>query len=65
MKLDEVRLHHRVEESLASRRHENGLDFLHGDDVLALGGRKEGGEISSGHRDLSQKKANGRCTNVN
>ena len=65
MKLDEVRLHHRVEESLASRRHETGLDFLHGDDVLPLEGRKEGGEISSGHRDLSQKKANGRCTNVN
>ena len=64
MKLDEVHLHHRVEESPARRRHETGLDFLHGDDVLALGGRKEGGEIC-GHRDLSQKKANGRCTNVN
>ena len=47
MKLDEVRLHHRVEESLASRRHENGLDFLHDGGVLALRGRKEGGEIST------------------
>ena len=57
MKLDEVYLHHRVDESPASRRHETGLDFLHGYDVLALEGRKEGGEISSGHRDLSQKKS--------
>ena len=65
MKLDEVRLDRRVEDGLAGRRHVTGLGFLHGDDVLALGGRKEGGEISCGHRDLSQKKANGRCTNVN
>ena len=37
MKLDEVRLDRRVEDGLAGRR----LGFLHGDDVLALEGRKK------------------------
>ena len=41
MKLDEVRLDRRVEDGLAGRRHVTGLGFLHGDDVLALEGRKK------------------------
>ena len=38
--LEEVQLDRRVEERLVGRCH-NGLDFLHGDGVLALGGHKK------------------------
>ena len=55
--LEEVHLDRRVKESLVGRCHDTGLDFLHGDDVLALGGHKKEGEISGGHRDASQKKS--------
>ena len=44
--LEEVHLDRRVEESLVGRCHGTGLDFLHGDDVLAVGGRKKGAEIT-------------------
>ena len=36
MKLDKVRLAHRVEEGLVDRRHGLGLDFLRGDDILLV-----------------------------
>ena len=62
--LEEVQLDRRVEERLVGRCHDNGLDFLHGDGVLALGGHKKGGEISGGHHDASQKKAKGRWTHM-
>ena len=39
--LEEVQLDRRVEERLVDRCHDTGLDFLHGDDVLPLGGRKK------------------------
>ena len=39
--LEEVQLDRRVEERLVGRCHDTGLDFLHGDDVLALGGHKK------------------------
>ena len=61
--VEEVQLDRRVEERLVGRCH-NGLDFLHGDGVLALGGHKKGGEISGGHHDASQKKAKGRWTHM-
>ena len=39
--LEEVHLDRRVEESLVGCCHGTGLDFLHGDDVLALRGQKK------------------------
>ena len=46
MKLDEVRLHRRVGDSRAGHRCGAGIDFLHDDEVLALRGHNEGGEMS-------------------
>ena len=65
MKLDEVRLHRRVEESLVGRRGGTGIDFLHDDDVLALEGRKEEDKLAADIMMRCKKNSDGRWTDVN